>query len=273
MPTAKATKQTISKDVNTVPAEVEQAAVAKQKFGRFVKDPKIQESIISTLGDSARAKTFTAAIVSAIATNSNLMACDNLTILSAALLGESLNLSPSPQLGQYYIMPMGNKATFVLGWKGYFQLALRSGEYRKLNAVPIKEGELVKYNPIYEEYEFNYISDPAERLAAPTIGYYAFYETINGFRKEMYMTKAEMEAHANEFSKAYRSDKRNNSANSFWVRDFDGMALKTMYRMLIGKYGLMSIDLRTAYENDMSAGELDGEREYVDNPADEAIDV
>ena len=94
MPTAKATKQTISKDVNTVPAEVEQAAVAKQKFGRFVKDPKIQESIISTLGDSARAKTFTAAIVSAVATNSNLMACDNLTILSAALLAIYLETSP-----------------------------------------------------------------------------------------------------------------------------------------------------------------------------------
>lgn len=267
MATAKATKQTLAPATETSVQNV-QKAVAQEKFGIYIKNPKIQQSIVTTLGDTTKAKTFTASIISAVTTNPDLMACDNLTILSAALLGESLNLSPSPQLGQYYMMPFKEKATFVLGWKGYYQLALRSGEYKKLNAVPIKDGELVKCNPIYEDYEFNFIDDPEKRLAAPTIGYYAFYETINGFRKEMYITKAEMEKHASNYSASYRYDKSKGAKLSFWSKDFDSMALKTMYRQLIGKYGIMSTDLQKAYTNDMSSGGLEeGSREYVDNPS------
>lgn len=264
MATAKATKQTLATATTEVAVAKEEST--KKAFGIFIKSPKVQQSILSTLGDVTRAKTFTASIISAVTTTPTLMACDNVTILSAALLGESLNLSPSPQLGQYYITPFKGKATFVLGWKGYYQLALRSGEYKKLNAVPIKEGELITCNPIYEDYEFDYINDPSKRLAAPTIGYYAFYETVNGFRKEMYITKQEMEAHASRYSNAYNYDKKHGTSNSQWTTGFDDMALKTMYRQLIGKYGIMSTELQKAYTNDMSSGGLDeGTREYIDN--------
>jgi recombination protein RecT len=134
----------------------------------------------------------------------------------------------------------------VLGWKGYYQLALRSGQYRNLDAVAVKEGELEDYNPITGEIKLNPISDPVAREHAKTIGYYAFFELVNGFKKQMYWSKEKMEQHALKYSQGYRAKK----GYTFWERDFDSMALKTMYRQLIGKYGIMSIDMQTAYAND-----------------------
>lgn len=226
----------------------------KTQFAAIIKDAKVQTSLTGTLGDAARTKTFTSSLISAVSTNPALQECEGMSIISAALLGESLNLSPSPQLGHYYMVPFKDnkagisKATFVLGWKGYYQLALRSGQYRNIDAVPIKEGELDEYDPITGEIKIHAISDPMERENAKTIGYYAWFELINGFKKAMYWPKEKMEAHALKYSKGYAAKK----GYTFWEKDFDAMALKTMYRQLISKYGIMSLEMQKAYVNDMT---------------------
>lgn len=234
---------------------------------------------------------FVSSIVSATQTNPALQECTNASILSAALLGESLKLSPSPQLGQYYMVPYNDKkrgkvATFQLGYKGYLQLAIRSGQYKKLNVLAIKEGELVRYDPLNEDIEVNLIEDEEERENAPTAGYYAFFEYVNGFRKALYWSKAKMIAHADKYSAAFSKDATNGRYpkvsfadfeagnypekdawlySSFWYKDFDGMAYKTMLRQLISKWGIMSIELQTAISNDMAVINEDGTADYVES--------
>lgn len=212
---------------------------------------------------------FISSIISAVNANPALQECTNSSILSGALLGESLKLSPSPTLGHYYLVPFndreqGKVATFQLGYKGYIQLAIRSGYYKKLNVVAIKAGELVKFDPLTEEIVVNLIEDEEEREAAETIGYYAMYEYTNGFRKAIYWSKKKMEAHALKYSQGYLAKK----GFTFWEKDFDGMAYKTMLRQLISKWGIMSIDMQNAIENDMATIKADGTPEYVDNKPD-----
>ena len=216
---------------------------------------------------------FIASIVSAVQVNSDLQECTNPSILSAALLGESLKLSPSPQLGQYYMVPFRNnkkgckEAQFQLGYKGYIQLAIRSGQYKKLNVLAIKEGELVRFDPLNEEIEVNLIDDEEVREEAKTIGYYAMFEYTNGFRKAMYWSKKKMEAHALKYSKGYAAKK----GYTFWEKDFDGMAYKTMLRQLISKWGIMSIDMQNAMESDMAVIHEDGTKDYADTVSEENI--
>lgn len=239
----------------------------KPKFSVAIQSDTYKNLINRTLGDKDRATRFIASISSAVATNIQLQECDAGSILSGALLGESLNLSPSPQLGQYYLVPFkDNKkgykvAQFQLGYKGYIQLAIRSGQYKKLNVLAIKKGELIKYDPLNEEIEVKLIEDEEERENAETIGYYAMFEYANGFRKTLYWTKKHMEAHAEKYSMGYKVHK----GYTFWEKDFDGMAYKTMLRQLISKWGIMSIDMQKAMEQDMSAINSDGTFEYVDN--------
>jgi len=216
---------------------------------------------------------FIASIVSAVQVNSDLQECTNPSILSAALLGESLKLSPSPQLGQYYMVPFRNnkkgckEAQFQLGYKGYIQLAIRSGQYKKLNVLAIKDGELVRFDPLNEEIEVNLIDDEEVREEAKTIGYYAMFEYTNGFRKAMYWSKKKMEAHALKYSKGYAAKK----GYTFWEKDFDGMAYKTMLRQLISKWGIMSIDMQNAMESDMAVIHEDGTKDYADTVSEENI--
>lgn len=216
---------------------------------------------------------FIASIVSAVQVNLDLQECTNPSILSAALLGESLKLSPSPQLGQYYMVPFRNnkkgckEAQFQLGYKGYIQLAIRSGQYKKLNVLAIKDGELVRFDPLNEEIEVNLIDDEEVREEAKTIGYYAMFEYTNGFRKAMYWSKKKMEAHALKYSKGYAAKK----GYTFWEKDFDGMAYKTMLRQLISKWGIMSIDMQNAMESDMAVIHEDGTKDYVDTVSEENI--
>lgn len=244
-----------------------QLSTKQPKFSVAIQSDTYKNLINRTLGDKDRATRFIASISSAVATNAQLQECDAGTILSGALLGESLNLSPSPQLGQYYLVPFNDSkkgykvAQFQLGYKGYIQLAIRSGQYKKLNVLAIKTGELIKYDPLNEEIEVKLIEDEEERENAETIGYYAMFEYTNGFRKSLYWTKNKMEKHALKYSKGYAAHK----GYTFWEKDFDGMAYKTMLRQLISKWGIMSIDMQKAMEQDMSAINTDGTYEYVDN--------
>ena len=247
---------------NSLAKKATSAGLKHIPFQQIIKSTSVQENIMSTLGDAARTKRFTAALISAVSTNPQLQECSAVSTISAALLGESLNLSPSPQLGQYYMVPFNDKskgkvATFQLGYKGMIQLAIRSGQYKKLNVIAVKEGELKGFDPFNEEIEVQVIENPDEREKAKTIGYYAMFELVNGFRKSMYWSKAKMESHAEKYSMGYKAHK----GYTFWEKDFDGMAYKTMLRQLISKWGIMSIEMQTAYTNDMTFKESTSQEE------------
>ncbi len=257
-----------------------------------------QNLINTTLRDRNTANRFIAAITSAVSANPALQECDAGTVLSAGLLGEGLKLSPSPQLGQYYLVPFDDKkrnrkvAQFQIGYKGYIQLAIRSGQYKKLTVLPIKQGELINFNPLEEEIEVKLIENEVDRENTPTIGYYAMFEYINGFKKAMYWSKEKMLSHADKYSAAfsvnggtfttkndntktkvsfadYEAGKYNNDDSwmysSFWYKDFDGMACKTMLRQLISKWGIMSIEMEKAVTNDMAVIDEQGKTEYVES--------
>ena len=239
----------------------------QQKIGltAYLTQEGVKKQISEIIGKNS--ETFMASIISAVQTNPSLQECTNSSILSGALLGESLKLSPSPQLGHFYLVPYKDnkqgitQAQFLLSYKGYIQLAIRSGQYRKLNVVPIKQGELIKFDALNEDIEVNMIDDEEAREKLPTIGYYAMFELVNGFRKAMFWSKAKMEAHANKYSSGYRAKK----GYTFWEKDFDSMACKTMLRQLISKWGIMSIELQKAYDADMAVIKEDGTKVYVDN--------
>lgn len=260
------------------------AAKPKQKFSVAIQSDGYKKLINSTLGDPKRAAKFIAAVSSAVAVNPNLQDCDAGTILSAALLGESLGLSPSPQLGQYYMVPFKDKtrgsiASFILGYKGYVQLAVRSGYYKHLNVMPLKRGELVSYNPLTEEIVIA-IHDTEDRETLETTGYVAMFEYTNGFRKTLYWSYNKMLHHASTYSKAFNAEiyeKLKNGESlpdmwkysSFWYKNFDDMACKTMLRQIISKWGIMSVELQTAIEKDMAVIRENGDAEFVDDAPDD----
>lgn len=242
---------------------------AKLGLTAYLTQDAVKNQINNVIGGK-NGQRFIASIVSAVNNNPALQDCTNQSILSGALLGESLNLSPSPQLGQYYLVPFndskkGKVAQFQLGYKGYTQLAIRSGQYKKLNVLAIKEGELVRFDPLNEEIEVNLIEDENIREHTKTIGYYAMFEYVNGFKKAMYWSREKMEAHALKYSQGYAADKRKGTNWTFWSKDFDGMAYKTMLRQLISKWGIMSIDMTMAMDADMAVINEDGSKIYVDN--------
>ena len=256
----------------------------KPKFSVAITTKGYQTLINNTLGDPQRARRFVSAITSAVAVNPALQECEAGTILAGALLGESLNLSPSPQLGQYYLVPIkskakydrqGNlispeviKAQFVLGYKGYIQLALRSGAYADLDVMDIKQGEYLGKDPMTGKPRFSFIEDDDERDRLETIGYMAYFEYLNGFRKVVYWSREKMLSHADKYSPAFSAksfqdiqdgkiaEKDMWRYSSFWYKNFDDMAKKTLLRHIISRWGVMSIEMQTAFERDSSVSEI-----------------
>lgn len=275
-----------------------QARSNKPKFSVAIQTPMYQKLVNDTLGDPDRARRFVAAITSAVAVNQDLQACDAGTVLSAALLGESLNLSPSPQLGQYYLVPYNDKrrgpiAQFQLGYKGYIQLAERSGQYLDIDAFPVVEGEYKGRDRFTRRPVLEFLEDDGVRESRPVVGYYAYFELVNGFRKVLYWDRNKMLAHADRYSQAFylhgrdAQDPRYSRVSyedflakkfpegdawkysSFWYKDFDAMACKTMLRQLISKWGIMSVDLQRALASDENAVKADGTPDYLDTPQDD----
>lgn len=258
----------------------------EMKLSAYLQNDAVKRQINQVVGGKNGTR-FISSIVSAVQNTAALQECTSPSIVNAALLGEALNLSPSPQLGQFYMVPFDNKkkgckeAQFQLGYKGYIQLAIRSGYYKKLNVIAIKQGELVHYNPLDEEIEVNLIEDDIIREETPTEGYYAMFEYENGFKKTLYWSKKKMLAHAEKYSFAFYKNGGGKSLelleqnkipekdlwkySSFWFKDFDGMAMKTMLRQLISKWGIMSIDLQTAIDKDMAVIREEGAADYVEN--------
>ena len=277
-----------------------QMSTPKIKFSTAITSQTYQKLISNTLGDKKKAEKFTAAITSAVATNPALQDCDAASILACALLAESLNLPHSPQLGRYFLAPFKDKKTntikaqFIMGYKGYIDLASRSGQYKNINALSVKEGELISYDPFNDEIELRAIQDPDEREETNTIGYYAMFEYLNGFKKVLYWSKKQMIRHADRYSPAFsanatkgkypkvsfedyeagRYDKNDEWLySSFWYKGFDGMGCKTMLRQLISKWGIMSADMQTAVTADNSTVEMNDNGILTPQPIEEVETV
>lgn len=273
---------------------------SKTDIATYLANAAVKSQINSVIG-AKNGQRFVTAIVSAVSVNPSLQQCTSKSIVSGALLGESLKLPPSPQLGYYYLVPFndtksGTKvAQFQLGYKGYIQLAIRSGQYKKLNVIAIKEGELEFFDPMNEEIKVNLMVDKwDEREKSPTIGYYAMFELTNGFLKSIYWSKKQMITHADKYSQAFSAGETTVKTkygpkkkvsyedyeagnypdqdawmySSFWYKNFDGMAFKTMLRQLISKWGIMSIDMQQAFENDMTFTDESGFVNYSETESD-----
>lgn len=256
--------------------------IAKPKsqvtFSGFMTSEGIKKKVNEIIGSKEKGARFISSIVSAVSTNPQLAQCENASILSGALLGESLNLSPSPQLGRYYLLPFKDKnrgmvAQFILGYKGYLELAQRSGQYKDINVIEVKEGEYKGRDRLTGNPTFEFIEDDDIRDSKETIGYMATFTLINGFTKTIYMTKKQMEEHALQYSSGYRADKKNKTAYTFWSKDFSSMAYKTLLRQLISKWGIMSVDMQNAFEGDMAVINEDGSKNYVDNVVDTEFEI
>lgn len=251
---------------------------SESAFSTFMASPKIKAMISNTLKDG---KAFITSITSAVAANPKLQECTNVSIFSGALLGTSLNLPPSPQLGYFYLVPFKDKkagvikAQFQLGYKGFIQLALRTGQYKRLNVVEIKEGEFVNWNPLTEDFQFKCIDNEEEREKAPTVGYYVMFELVNGFVKQMYWSRKKMEIYADTYSQAfdlaiykqlldgtYKGELW--KLSSHWYNEFDDMAKKTMLKQIISKFGPMSTEMARAVESDEASIKIDGSAEILE---------
>jgi recombination protein RecT len=186
-----------------------------------------------------RSAGFVSSILSAVAMNEGLSKCDPMSIISSAMIAATLDLPINPSLGMAHIVPYKGVGTFQMGWKGFVQLALRSGQYKTINATPIYEGQIKTHNQFTGEMEF-----VNERKSEKVIGYLLFFKLLNGFEKYHYWTKEQCEEHGKRYSAAYKKN------FGPWVERFDDMALKTVVKLGLGKYGILSIDMQKALEND-----------------------
>lgn len=260
------------------------------KFSVVIQTDTYKNLINNTLGDPERAKRFVANISSAVAQNPALQECDTKSVICGGLIGEALGLSCSPALAQFHLVPYKNNKTgikeaqFQIGWHGVYQLAIRSGQYSNIIVLPIKEGELVKFNPLKEEIELNIIEDDMARDLTKTIGYYASFTLLNGFKKAMYWSKDKMLQHANRFSKAFDleiykkieagqiEEKDMWKYSSPWYTQTDDMGCKTLLKQILGKYGVLSTELQEAIVKDQAVIK-DDIVEYVDNDNENVVEI
>nr|WP_195365999.1 recombinase RecT [[Eubacterium] tenue] len=199
------------------------------------------------------------------------------SIISSAIVAATLDLPIDQNLGFAYIVPYntkeGNsyvkKAQFQMGYRGYIQLAMRTGQYKTINAIEIYKGEINRVNRLTGEIEFNEDEDLIDRDTV--VGYMAYFKLLNGFEKTLYMTKEEMEKHAKKYSQSYSSSKKWVVDSSLWTTDFDGMAIKTVIKRLLSKYGILSVEMQNAMTNDQAVMNNEGNPEYVDNQVREEI--
>ena len=210
-----------------------------------------------------KAAGFVSSIISAVATNPGLRQADPMTVVSAAAVAASLDLPINPSLGFAHIVPYKGRAQFQMGWRGYVQLAQRSGLYETINAAVVYEGELKRYDKFTGEMEFN----QGARSSDKVIGYMAFFKLLTGFKKYFYMSVEEVTAHGKRYSRSY------DSKESRWQQDFDLMALKTVVKLLLNRWAPLSIDIQmqTAIHADQAViKDVDsGDYEYVDSTEEE----
>ena len=260
----------------------QQVAPAQQSVNQLMNSmldgEKLRGRFNELLGD--RSAQFVSSLVSMVNADQNLQRAfyeAPMTVIQAGLKAAAFDLPIDQNLGYAYIVPFKNnkkdsdggwsskmEANFILGWKGMHQLALRTGAYKTINVVDIREGELKSYNRLTEETEIEFIDDDDLRETKPIIGYLGYYRLVNGAEKTIYMTIKQIENHEKKFRKGQYMGKG-------WKDDFDAMARKTVYRKLIGKWGVMSIQYQNAQEGATLAQQM--QEEYIDDAPQMVIDA
>lgn len=209
------------------------------------------------------APAFISSIISICNSSKKLQDCSPYSVVSAAGIAAALKLPINPSLGFAYIVPYNGQAQFQMGYRGFIQLAMRSGQYRTLNAGAVCEGQIKEIDFLTGEIV------KGEKISDEVVGYVAYMELLNGFNKALYMTIAQLEAHAEKFSQSYAYDLKTGRKSSVWTTNFNAMARKTVLKRLLSQYGVMSIDqqsleLATALQADQSVITEDGFH-YIDN--------
>ncbi|AYK67147.1 recombinase RecT [Bacillus subtilis] len=232
MATNQSLKSNIQKKQNSAPAQ-QQGTTMKG----LLSSPAVMNRFEEVLGK--RASQFTASILSLYNGEKMLQKAEPMSVISSAMVAATLDLPVDKNLGYAWIVPYGGRAQFQLGYKGYIQLALRTGQYKFINCIPVHEGELQKWNPLTEEIEIDF----EKRESDAVIGYAAYFELLNGFRKTVYWTKAQVEKHKKKFSKS----------DFGWKNDWDAMALKTVLKAILSKWGILSVEMQKAVIEDDEA--------------------
>lgn len=260
----------------TAVANKDSAAPAKpiDRLKNILATESVKEQFENVLKENSGA--FVASIIDLYNTDKTLQMCDPKNVVMEALKAASLKLPINKQLGFAWIVPYRDGRskqyipTFQLGYRGYIQLAMRTGAYRYINADIVYAGELVKRDKLTGEI----VLDEGQRISDEKVGYFAYIETINGFRKTLYMTTEQIIEHAKKYSKSY------GKPNNAWATNFDDMALKTCLRQLLSKYGIMSVEMQQAYMEDSKdmvdfadQAIQDGDVIDVDFTMEDAVDV
>lgn len=229
----------------------------KEIFGR----ESVMKNLKAMLGNKAQG--FATSVLSAVNNNRLLQSADANSIYTSAMVAASLDLPINPNLGFAAIVPYGRSAQFQIMTRGIIQLAIRSGQYSRITNSIVYEGQLIKQDPFTDEYEFDFNAKKSDKV----IGYVAYFRTVGGFEKFFYMTKEEVEAHGRKYSKSYN--------NGVWQSDFNSMALKTVLKLLLSKFGILSVEMQRAITLDQAEvkGEINTiedidavEVNYIDNP-------
>lgn len=237
MATIQTLKNNIQKKQNSAPGQ-QQGTTMKG----LLSSPAVMNRFEEVLGK--RASQFTASILSLYNSENTLQKAEPMSVISSAMVAATLDLPVDKNLGYAWIVPYKGRAQFQLGYKGYIQLALRTGQYKSINCIPVHEGELQKWNPLTEEIDIDF----EKRESDSVIGYAAYFELLNGFRKTVYWTKAQVEKHKKKFSKS----------DFGWGKDWDAMALKTVLKSMLSKWGILSVEMQKAVIEDNE------ERERID---------
>lgn len=274
------------------PAVQQQARQGQQQTGvsvavqvkQMVSSDAVKKKFTEVLGQ--KAPQFLASITNVVAGSAQLKKCSANSIMSAAFVAATYDLPIDSNLGFSAIVPYNEsvynqqtgqydkipRAQFQMMYKGFIQLAIRSGYYEKMNYAVVYEDELKRYNPITGEIEFvTDFSQCAQRDAgdeSKVVGYYAWFRLKTGFSQELFMSKAAVDNHAKKYSQAYRYDINKNKKSSKWTTDFEAMALKTVIKLLLSKWGILSVDMQRAIQDDQKVYDEDGNGGYGDNQPD-----
>lgn len=248
-----------------------QAGVSTLKrFNACISNEATQQYLQQVLHE--KKSSFTNNIIALVSNNASLQECQPMSLIYASLKATALDLPLDPNLGFAYIIPYKNNkkgvtdAQFQIGYKGFIQLAIRSGQFLLINVTDIREGELQGENLLTGEMTFSRVPNREQK---PVIGYAAFFKLTNGFSKTLYMTVGEVKAHAGRYSQTFSSKLDYVRNSSKWTTDFDAMAKKTVLKLLLSKYAPLSVEMQNAIQNDQAVIDDQGDAQYLDNPEDQ----
>lgn len=251
---------------------------------QLVSSDSVKKKFTEVLGQ--KAPQFLASITNTVAGSTQLKKCSANSIMSAAFVAATYDLPIDSNLGFSAIVPYNEsiynpqtrqwekhpRAQFQMMYKGFIQLAIRSGYYEKMNYAAVYEDELKRYNPITGEIEFvKDFSQCTQRESgdeSKVVGYYAWFRLKTGFSQELFMSTAAVDNHAKKYSQAYRYDIEKKKKSSKWTTDFEAMALKTVIKLLLSKWGILSVDMQRAIQDDQKVYDDDGNGTYGDNQPD-----